>query len=177
MPVQKPELGDAFDVVAKKIVDATIAASARLKELGIRHALVGGLAVGAHGWPRSTKDVDFLVGMEAYEEWPGGIISPVRGLPIDVGGVSIDNLPAEGAVLEEALSLATESEGIPVARVETIIYMKLLSPRPKDRLDVAELILSGVDPHVVVLYLESNAPELSRKFSSIVADVQASQVE
>jgi hypothetical protein len=41
-------------------------ASATLSELGVRHALVGGLAVGAWGYPRNTRDIDFLVGEEAF---------------------------------------------------------------------------------------------------------------
>jgi len=40
-------------------------ASARLTELGVRHVLVGGLAVGGWGHPRATKDVVFLVGEES----------------------------------------------------------------------------------------------------------------
>ena len=37
------------------------AAAAQLDRRGVRHWL-GGLAVGAHGFPRATKNVDFLVG-------------------------------------------------------------------------------------------------------------------
>jgi hypothetical protein len=37
------------------------AAAAEYERMGIRFALVGGLAVGAQGWPRATKHVDFLV--------------------------------------------------------------------------------------------------------------------
>lgn len=37
--------------------------------------LVGGLAVGVHGWPRWTKDVDFLIGREGYDEHPAGLVT------------------------------------------------------------------------------------------------------
>lgn len=40
--------------------------SEALTSLGVRHALVGGLAVGVHGHPRATKDIDFIVGAEAF---------------------------------------------------------------------------------------------------------------
>jgi hypothetical protein len=36
------------------------------KELGVPHALIGGLAVGLHGHPRATKDVDFPEELRAH---------------------------------------------------------------------------------------------------------------
>ena len=59
-------------VVAPRVLDAMRSASDELTRLGVRHALVGGLAVGAHGYPRATKGVDFLVGDEAFEHHAGG---------------------------------------------------------------------------------------------------------
>lgn len=50
-------------VVAAKVL-GRVQTSDRLR-WGIRHALVGGLAVGHHGHPRATKGVDFIVGDEA----------------------------------------------------------------------------------------------------------------
>src|SRR5579883_3001513 len=57
------DLAAAFDAVSPSVRDAT----RELSRLGIRHALVGGVAVGAHGFPRATKIVEFLVGEEAFE--------------------------------------------------------------------------------------------------------------
>ena len=59
-------------------------ASARLTELGVRHVLVGGLAVGAWGHARATKHVDFLVGEEAFEHHPGGLVTMKYGVPITI---------------------------------------------------------------------------------------------
>ena len=53
-------------VVSARVLDDARRVSATLTELGVPHALVGGLAVGLHGHPRATKDVDFLVGAEAF---------------------------------------------------------------------------------------------------------------
>jgi hypothetical protein len=46
------------DAVAPKVLLDAVDASRRLSELGVPHALIGGLAVGVHGHPRATKDVD-----------------------------------------------------------------------------------------------------------------------
>jgi len=54
------------DVVSPTILQRASDVSAELRKLGVRHALIGGLAVGVHGHVRATKDVDFLVGGEAF---------------------------------------------------------------------------------------------------------------
>jgi hypothetical protein len=64
-------------VVHPDILERTEQISRTLTALGIPHALIGGLAVGVYGHPRATKDVDFLVGTEAFErkscwcDWEG----------------------------------------------------------------------------------------------------------
>lgn len=49
-----------FDFVAPKVRDAAIKTAVQLEHLGIRYALAGGLAVGAHGYIRATMDVVFF---------------------------------------------------------------------------------------------------------------------
>ncbi len=44
--------------------------SLQLTCAGVRHVLIGALAVGAWGYPRASKDVDFLVGDEAFDAKP-----------------------------------------------------------------------------------------------------------
>ncbi len=56
-------LDDVFSFVAPRVKDAATQAAAQLEHLGVRYALAGGLAVGAHGYVRATTDVHFLVGM------------------------------------------------------------------------------------------------------------------
>ena len=51
MPSKLPDLKLVEAVVAPRITQAMRTASAQLSKVGIRHALVGGLAVGAHGYP------------------------------------------------------------------------------------------------------------------------------
>lgn len=177
MPMIKPDLAAAFDVVSDQIEEAARLASQRLSELGIRHALVGGLAIGAHGWPRGTKDVDFVVGMEAYNQSPSGIITAVAGLPINIRGVAIDNIPAEDSATEEALRTAEISEGIPVAPAEAVVFMKLKSPRPKDKLDIMELLLSGLDAEDVRSWLRDHGASepMIEKFERIVDDADEAE--
>ena len=70
-----PDLGLLDGVVAPRILDALRVASEQLTKIGVRHALVGGLAVGAHGYPRATKNVDFLVGEEAFLHHGRGLVT------------------------------------------------------------------------------------------------------
>ena len=53
-----PDLRLLEGVVASPVLSAMRAASRALTSLGIRHAVAGGLAVGAYGYPRATQDVD-----------------------------------------------------------------------------------------------------------------------
>lgn len=137
-----PDFGLLEGVVADGILMAAKVASRRLRELGIPHMLVGGLAVGAHGYVRATKDVDFVVGPEAYEYHALGIVSVVHGVPVKVGGVVVDPiLPSEKeGHLFDSIASATESHGVPIAPLEALLYMKLSSPRRKDAADVVELM-------------------------------------
>jgi hypothetical protein len=61
------DLKEVFRFVAPRVRDAAIKSAAQLSDLGIRYALAGGLAIGAHGSVRATTDVDFVVGEEAFE--------------------------------------------------------------------------------------------------------------
>jgi hypothetical protein len=56
----------ALAAVQPSVKTAAEEASRRLRELGVRHALIGGIAVGAHDAPRNTTDVNFLVGLKAF---------------------------------------------------------------------------------------------------------------
>ena len=165
-----PDLAAEFEVVNPRIEEAARAASARMRELGVRHALVGGLAVGAYARPRATKDVDFLVGSEA---WPtsGSIVSPIPGLPFRVGTVEVDTLlaPAEAPGIEEALARAKESEGIPVAPPEVVMLMKLIAGRPQDVADL-DALLEVVDHGLVQQYVSRHASEYVEDLEAAIRD-------
>lgn len=166
---ERPDVSLLDGVVSDRILNAMRAASAQLTKLGIRHALAGGLAVGAHGYPRATKDVDFLVGEEAFQHYSGGIVAVAPGVPIAVGDVAVDplSISPEEDHLDDALEQATVSHGIPVLSVAALIYLKLKSPRQKDSTDILELLKAGVDADSVRDYLAVNSPDLLGKFEAI----------
>jgi hypothetical protein len=169
MAPKTPDVSLLDTTVAKPILDAMRAASARLTQLGVRHALVGGLAVGAWGHARATRDVDFLVGEEAFEHHPGGLVTMKYGVPIQVGGVPVDLLSASANRCEDALDTVTAGS-VPVAPLEVLVYLKLASPRPRDQADVIELLRLGIERERVRADLQSRAPELVEKWDRAVVD-------
>lgn len=168
------DLDDVFRFVAQPIRDAAIRTANQLKHLGIRHCLVGGLAVGAHGYLRATKDVDFLVGDEAFEHH-GTLITFKSGVPIEVAGIKIDYLSpaALGKHLDEAFSQSTVSAGLPVIPIEALVFMKLIARRRQDLLDVVELLKVGIDDRKVTRYLEQFAPELLPAYAELRDEASA----
>jgi hypothetical protein len=164
-----PETSRLESTVAPSVLDAMRVASARLTELGVRHALVGGLAVGAWGYVRATNDVVFLVGEEAFEQHPGGLVTMKYGVPIQVGGVAVDLLSASANDREDALE-NLPSGGVPVAPIAVLIDLKLRSPRPKDLADVIELIRLGIDRDAIRTDLLAHSPALVGKWDRAVAD-------
>lgn len=155
--MRKPDPSLLDDVVSPRVLEAMKTASAALAALGIRHVVVGGLAVGANGYPRNTKDVDFLVADDAFEHHPGGFVTMRPGVPIQVNNVAIDLL----SVAEGEAHMATALAAPPGSFIEApqLVYLKLKSPRQKDRADVIELIKAGIDREACRSYLITNAPD------------------
>ena len=170
-----PDLAAVFALLSPKMREVTERAHRAMTDAGIRHALAGGLAVGAHGYPRATKDVDFLVGDEAFVEHPGGFVTLNAALPIAIDGIAVDavSIPVDARFLEQALTAATESEGIPVIPVAALVCMKLLARRPRDRSDIEELVRAGLDVRAVRADVAKHLPELVATFDALVADAQA----
>ena len=174
MAEKVPDLSLLNGVVAPETLAAMRSASSQLERAGVRHALVGALAVGAWGYPRASKDVDFLVGDEAFEQHSGGIVTMAPGVPIGAGGIPIDHLgvlPHEKH-LEAALRRPANDGDLPIATVEALIYLKLKSPRRRDEADVVELLRIN-DPKPVRSYIEQNAPEMLTRFDSLAVEAQS----
>ena len=166
-------LKNIFQFVAPQVREAVITTAAQLERLGIRHALAGGLAVGAHGYVRATTDVDFWVGEEAFVH-QGLIVTFKEGVPIEVDGIRIDYLsPAGlGPQMESVLNHPAISEGIPIAPIDALIYMKLKASRRRDLLDVVELIKAGIDLQSVREYLQRYASDLLPKLEELVKEAE-----
>lgn len=160
MATRTPDLSLLEGAVSEKVLAAMRAASAQLSRLGVRHWLVGGLAVGAYGHPRATKDVDFLVGDEAFEHHGGGLITMKPGVPIQVAGVVVDHLSAQPDEAFLTRQLPEPSHPLEPAPIEVLVYLKLKSPRLKDRADLVELIKAGADVARCRAWLRANAPAL-----------------
>jgi hypothetical protein len=174
MATKVPDISLLEGVVAPEILAAMRSASAQLTRSGVRHALIGALAVGAWGYPRASKDVDFLAGDEAFERHEGGIVTMAPGVPIAAGSVAIDHLgvlPHE-THLEEALTHPAGEADVPIAPLEALVYTKLKSPRMRDQADVIELLRIN-DPKPVRVYLEKNTPELLAKFDAAASEAQS----
>ncbi len=137
--------------------------AARLTELGIPFAVVGGMAMFAHGFRRFTEDVDILLtpeGLaETHRQLEGlGYIPPFKGskqLRDADNGVRIEFLvagqfPGDGkpkpVAFPDPANVAVELNGIRFLKLEKLIELKLASgmtggvPRLKDFADVVALI-------------------------------------
>lgn len=163
----KPDPNLLIDVVAPKVLDAWKAASEALARAGVRHVVIGGLAVGANGHPRATKDVDFLVGDEAFHHHAGGLVTMNPAIPIAVHGVAIDYLTPRPDEAHLAVALAAPpGTFIDPAR---LIYLKLKASRMQDRADVVALVKSGLDVDTCRAYLSTNVPALVAMLDDLVA--------
>ena len=134
--------------------------SSSLEDVAIRVAralgeedcvLIGGLAVGAHGYVRATTDVDFVVrdldaaGKRLLEqglpvERLRGDFSCLRGM---VGEVRFDVLPPLVPIQwDRAITVSLEGGAtIRVIDLESLIRLKLKAGGPKDLMDIAALVL------------------------------------
>jgi hypothetical protein len=169
--VPRPDASLLVGVVAPEVLEAMKTASAALQRAGVRHVVVGGLAVGANGYPRATRDVDFLVGDEAFEHHAGGLVTLKSGIPFQVRRVAVDFLAVEPQ--EAFLAEALEAEPGSMIEGPPLVYLKLKSPRHKDRTDVIELIKSGLDVDRCRDYLAAHAPSHSAEFEAALARARA----
>jgi hypothetical protein len=169
----RPDPSLLENVVSQTVLDALRLASAALRRAGVRHVVAGGLAVGANGFPRATRDIDFLVGEEAFERHEGGLVTLRAGVPFQVNGVAVDFLTIGPG--EEFLATALAAPPGSFLEGPPLIYLKLKSPRHKDRTDVIELIKSGIDVDACRNYLAAHAPAFVAAFDEAVVRAAAEE--
>jgi hypothetical protein len=167
------DIKEVFGFVDPKVRNAALQVAEQLEKLGIRFALAGGLAVGVHGYVRATKDVDFLVGEEAFEHH-GLLVTFKAGVPIQVGGIQVDYLSALslGQHLIQEIENPPVCDGLPVVSVEALIYMKLIARRRQDQLDVIKLIQTGINVRSVRKYLEEYASDQLPFFEELLEEAE-----
>lgn len=134
----------------------------KLSSLGVPHCLIGGLAVSAHGVPRYTADVDFLVhprllsleeDLREFARQYGASFrhsEPAADDPLGpilimvLGGATIDLIvarhPHEFSCISRARSLMLAGTAIPCAAPEDLILLKLYAGGPQDLYDVQGII-------------------------------------
>lgn len=136
--------------------------TARLSELGIPHAVVGGMAMFFHGFRRFTEDVDILVTREGlaeiHQKLEGlGYVPPFQGskhlrdaeLGVKIEFLTTGDYPGDGkpkpVAFPDPAQVVENLEGIPCVNLATLIELKLASgmtnlTRMKDLSDVQEII-------------------------------------
>lgn len=165
-----------IEVVSPEVVHDAEQTAALLRKLRVPHALIGGLAVGIHGYPRATKDVDFLVGMEALDPSSKVIVMmrPELQSIHEVGKIDLlvpDEEDPARSIMEEAVALPEGNE-IPVVSAEVLVFLKLKANRPRDRKDIEQLLIGGnLDLGATLNWLEERAPAYVQAFSEIVQSV------
>jgi hypothetical protein len=136
--------------------------TSRLKEIGVAHAVAGGMAVVAHGYGRTTEVVDLLVtdeGLKTIHRQLDGLgyiplFSGSRNLRDTQTGVRIEFLitgqfPGDGkpkpVAFPDPNTAAMEMDQVSYLRLAVLIELKLASDisnpgRLKDLSDVQEII-------------------------------------
>ncbi len=150
-PTRAEGLAAQLAMLSEPMREAVLAACDAYAALGVPYALVGALAAGALGRPRFTKGVDFLVGGEAFVRH-GLVVSFAKLMPVQAGELAIDAIPLpeqsrRKAILSQALAMAeldeTTGRRVPMLAATWLAYMKLASPRGKDRDDIVGMMQAG----------------------------------
>ncbi len=139
------------------------AVAARLKEEGLEYAVIGGMALVAHGYRRFTEDVDILLTPETLqvfkEKFVGLGYVPAfptasksfrdarTGVKVEV--MTTGEYPGDGkpkpVAFPDPAQARIESEGLWILTLDKLIELKLASGlsaphRGRDLIDVQELI-------------------------------------
>jgi hypothetical protein len=168
-----------MDTNEKELAEAVRRIAIVFERRHVRHALIGGLAVGVRSRPRATKDADFIINVPALS-FPGLLEELVKeGFEIDVmdlvrrwsaermivfqiGKVRIDWLqpvvPLYAHVLNSANSQPWLDTRLTVASAEGLILTKIIAFRPQDQADIVALLAANRDEINVDLVRNEWAP-------------------
>jgi hypothetical protein len=140
---------------------AVVEAASVFDSLSIPHALIGGLAVAVWGEPRATLDADWLVWVPAEALEPAiaslgeqlqlmtsdplAFVRQTRVLPAKSSrqvrcDIVFGTLPWEKRAIARAQPKQVAGRQVPVAAIEDLILMKLISEREQDRGDARRLL-------------------------------------
>jgi len=141
---------------------------ALLEDMSVQYVIVGGLAIRAYSIPRATEDLDFTLAMgrehlpglyEALEKqdyavpepYRSGWVDQVKGLNLVklkryVGGrgIDVDLFLADSSFQKEILRRRrmadVEGRNLWIASPEDMVLLKVLAGRPRDLLDVNDVL-------------------------------------
>lgn len=170
--------------------------TSKLGELGIAYAVAGGMALVAHGYDRTTVDVDILVTPEGLAEIHRrleglGYVPPFSGskhlrdtsTKVKIEFLTTGGFPGDGkpkpVAFPDPKDVAVEIDGIRFLQLTTLIELKLSSGmtnagRLKDLADVQELIRVLKLPKTINEQLN---PFVREQFIQLWSAVQADQSE
>lgn len=148
--------------------EALVDVTTRLGRLGVKFALVGGLAVSIRGEVRFTRDVDLAISVDTDRDVEritralaaegfalAAVVEQDEAERIAIarlrapGGIVVDLLAASSGIEHEIVATARETPelpGIPVALPEHLLAMKVLSMRAarlQDRIDAKNLLAAA----------------------------------
>jgi hypothetical protein len=140
------------------------------EELQITYAIMGGIAVGAHGIPRPTHDLDFKIRIERHrlpelygaaeklgysvpDAFAAGWVDLVNEMPLvrvrqwlEGNAIDIDLFLSESPFQESVLARRVPMEidtGVAwLVSAEDLILLKLIASRPRDIADIFDILLA-----------------------------------
>jgi len=150
----------------------------RLERARISYAVVGGLALNAHGYERTTKDVDLLLSRNSFEtfcrKFVGKNYDRISGRPrrfVDrSNGVRIDILvtglfPGTGKpgpiAFPDPKLVREKIEEYQVVNLPTLVELKLAARRWRDFADIVEIIRAN---NLDESFLEQLHPSVHQDF-------------
>jgi len=163
--MERLEEADRFFMGTGSVQQTVRSLAADLDREGIHYAIVGGMALNAHGYRRETVDVDVLIRPEGLETLKNcligrGYVEKFAGARKSIKntqtGVTIEFLttgefPGDGkpkpVAFPDPARVATMMDGVKVVDLPTLVTLKLASGmtaphRRRDLADVQELLKS-----------------------------------
>lgn len=159
--------------VSQVMIDGIRTVSLILAKQGIRHALVGGMAVACHGCPRTTENMDFGV-RECAFEYHDKITLLRAGLPVKYLGIRVNYVSLTAKIEKELLEqylVVPSLNYVPVMPLGPLIAMKLMTNRLKDKADICEMLKRrGMrEVEAVMKYIAENLPSHAGLMAELVA--------
>jgi hypothetical protein len=169
------------------------------ENLAIPYVVMGGLAVRIHALPRPTNDVDFTIllprdqltqwfdaveqlGYTVPEIYKTGWLDQVAGMPIiklrtyleDGLGVDIDVFLAESdfqrSLIQRRILVEVDSSSMFVVTPEDLLLLKLIANRPRDLLDVQDLVFAQGQLDEPYMRYWADALEITDRLEKALSD-------